>query len=167
MSLSRHVAPLLSLLAPALLLSLGTSTCHAQGCPSCGSGGVMTEGCPPPVPVPGTPACGKPCCGQLFCCPKFYHCQEKPPIIKIKRVCSKPVCDPCHLEGYGYYPVCWRPMGPLNYNHCPTPAPAVLAQPPKDPNAPQEEERKGPPEDESKVTISVRPNPVPLPPTPR
>jgi len=121
MSLSRLIVPL------ALLLALTVSGSSRAQCPTCGGGG----GCPPPVPVPGTPApVGKPCCGNWFCCPKFYHCQEKPPKIKIKRVCPKPICDPCSLEGYGYYPVCWRPMGPLNYGHCPTPAPAVLAVPP-------------------------------------
>ena len=78
-------------------------------------------GCVPPVPVPGVSLPpGKPCCGPRFCCQKFYFCLERAPKIKFKCVCScKGVCDPCLLENYGYYPVCWRPMGPLNYNHFP------------------------------------------------
>ncbi len=57
---------------------------------------------------------------------------EKPPRIKFKRVCPKPVCNPCDIEGYGYYPTCWRPWAyPPNYGHCPVPPPGVLAsQPP-------------------------------------
>jgi hypothetical protein len=111
------------------------------------------------VPVPGTPACGKPCCGQWFCCPKFYHCQEKAPKIKIKCVCSKPVCDPCTLEGYGYYPTCWRSMGPLNYTHCPTPAPAILAQPPS--AQPQKEDRKDKEEATHRQLNTLLPPPPP------
>ena len=46
--------------------------------------------------------------------------------------CPKPVCNPCDIEGYGYYPTCWRPWAyPPNYEHCPVPPPGVLAsQPP-------------------------------------
>ncbi len=55
------------------------------------------------------------------------------PCIKFCRVCSKPLAEPCSVAadpGYGYYPTCWRPQGPLNYTHCMVPPPAILAQPP-------------------------------------
>jgi hypothetical protein len=64
-------------------------------------------------------------CG-LWCPPPLVHCTPKPPKVKFKWVCGKPVCNPCDLVGYGYNPTCWRPgMPPLN---CPN----MLAPPYKD-----------------------------------
>ena len=82
------------------------------------------------------PACGCPTggcptgdCGRGGChCPKTYFTVEKPPRIKWHCVCPKPVCAPCDLEGYGYYPTCWRPWAyPPNYSYCPAPPPGVVA----------------------------------------
>ena len=64
---------------------------------------------------------------QIFC-PKTTVCIPKPPKLKYKCVCPKPVCDPCSLPNYGYYPSCWRPwMQQVDYSHCPVPPPTVLA----------------------------------------
>jgi len=58
-------------------------------------------------------------------CPTFHYCQPRPPCLCKTIVCSKPVCHPCTLEHYGYYPTCWRPwMEVLDYSHCPVPSPA-------------------------------------------
>ena len=66
--------------------------------------------------------------GSCLCCPKITFCIEKPPKICFKCVCSKPLCDPCTIEGNGYFPTCWRPFAyPPNYSHCPVPPPGVLA----------------------------------------
>ena len=94
-----------------------TGGCAAGGC---AGGGCATGGC----------ASGN--CHSEWCCPKYTFTIERPPHICFKRVCPKPVCNPCDIEGYGYYPTCWRPWAyPPNYNHCPVPPPGVLAsQPP-------------------------------------
>jgi len=66
--------------------------------------------------------------GHQFCCPPTYFCVPNPPKLKYKCVCPKPVCDPCNLEHYGYYPTCWRPwLEQVNYSHCPVPPPTLLA----------------------------------------
>ncbi len=52
------------------------------------------------------------------CPPPFVHCQESPPCIIFKPVCPRPVCDPCNLEHWGYYPTCWR-RWPGNLANCP------------------------------------------------
>jgi len=63
--------------------------------------------------------------GHLFC-PHNKRCQEKPPTWVIKRICPKPICDPCTLEHHGYYQTCWRPSSvPPDWSHCPVPPPAV------------------------------------------
>ncbi len=88
---------------------------------SCPAGSCETGGC----------ATGN--CGSSFtCCPKYHFTIEKAPKICFKSVCSKPICDPCNIEGNGYYPTCWRPWAfPPDYRHCPVPPPGVLAsQPP-------------------------------------
>ncbi len=94
------------------VVPLGTPTA-AAGC--CASGG-----------------CTNGCCHSEWCCPKYCFTIEKPPCIKYARVCPKPVCNPCDIEGYGYYPTCWRPWAyPPDYRHCPVPPPGALAdQPP-------------------------------------
>lgn len=66
--------------------------------------------------------------GHEFCCPVFTTCTPRRPIIKYKCTCPKPICDPCSLEHYGYYPTCWRPwLEEVDYSHCPVPPPTVLA----------------------------------------
>lgn len=58
-------------------------------------------------------------------CPKYVHCQPKPPWLKFHKVCAtKTLCDPCTLEQFGYHPTCWSPWpGMPNYSHCQTPVP--------------------------------------------
>ena len=98
--------------------------------PAGGAGGCPTGGCA----TGDCGACGCPTgnCQSEWCCPKYCFTIEKPPRIVFKTICPKPVCNPCDIEGYGYYPTCWRPWAyPPNYNHCPVPPPGVLAsQPP-------------------------------------
>jgi hypothetical protein len=66
------------------------------------------------------------CCDHQ-CCPKFRHCQEGPPKIKMKWGCSRPVCEPCSLEHYGYYRPCWQAWPfPPDWTHCPVPPPSEL-----------------------------------------
>jgi hypothetical protein len=82
------------------------------------------------------------CCSPSgSCCPKTTFFRTKPPHIHWKRICPKPICDPCSLEHYGYYPTCWHPWPfPPDYSHCQHPQPgmtvdAVQAQPPVMPRA--------------------------------
>jgi hypothetical protein len=57
--------------------------------------------------------------GDGACCPPPYvHCMEGPPCVHFKCVCPRPVCDPCNLEHWGYYPTCWR-RWPGNWANCP------------------------------------------------
>lgn len=67
--------------------------------------------------------------GHEIFCGKTPFCLPKPPKLKWYCVCPvKPVCNPCELENYGYYPSCWRPwLQQVNYSHCPVPPPTVLA----------------------------------------
>jgi len=68
-------------------------------------------------------------------CPKTTFCRPKAPCIKYKNVCPKPVCDPCDLENFGYYPTCWHPWPfPPNYSHCDTPPTTMLVPPCCGPN---------------------------------
>jgi hypothetical protein len=70
------------------------------------------------------------CCPLPIGCPKFVHCQPQPPCLKFPCVCGKPVCDPCTLENYGYFPTCWAQWTmPPNYACCPTTPPAMLVPP--------------------------------------
>src|SRR5262249_27726023 len=55
----------------------------------------------------GLKRCAPSVCGgcgvcRTKCPPKYIHCFEGPPKLKFKRGCPKPVCDPCHLEHFGY-----------------------------------------------------------------
>jgi hypothetical protein len=126
---------------PALTLVLVLSVlwpaavARAQGCPTCAAAQAASPtDAPTAASAPGdncTTCAGK--CKSEHCCPKYVFTQEKMPTIKYCRVCSKPLAEPCSVAsdpGYGYYPTCWRPMGPLNYTHCTVPPPAILAQPP-------------------------------------
>jgi hypothetical protein len=85
--------------------SSGVSQAGFRCAPSlCGTCGVCREKCPP----------------------YFIHCFEGPPKLKFKRGCPKPVCDPCHLEHFGYFRPCWQPWPyPPDWSHCPVPPPGV------------------------------------------
>ncbi len=78
-----------------------------------------------------SPARGQNCDCQRDCCPPcFKYIYEGPPKIKFKHGCPKPICDPCHLPHYGYYPTCWQPWPwPPDWSHCAVPPPAALVQP--------------------------------------
>jgi hypothetical protein len=109
----------------ALVLACSTAAACAQAPAlqgqSCAPAGCATGNC-------STGGCATCDGGQNLCCPKYVFTIEKPPKIRFKTVCPKPVCDPCELDGYGYYPTCWRPFAyPPNYEHCPVPPPAALA----------------------------------------
>jgi hypothetical protein len=116
MSLTHGWGRLSALLLAGLTAAAWSDAARADG-GSCPAGGCAT----------GTCATGN--CGSWFsCCPKYHFTIEKPPKICFKTVCSKPLCDPCDIEGNGYYPTCWRPWAyPPNYSHCPVPPPGVLA----------------------------------------
>jgi hypothetical protein len=59
-------------------------------------------------------------CGWRHCPPAYIHCQEEPPKLKFKKICPKPVCNPCCLPHYGYFATCWHPWPfPPDYSHCP------------------------------------------------
>ena len=117
MSLLRIVRKLVLCAATVFALAGTAATVNADGgiCLSCGS---------------SSGACGAGgCCSQNGCCPggpcpaPLVHCTPKPPKIKFKCVCGKPICDPCDLEGYGYNPTCWRPWTPpLSCGNGPFPA---------------------------------------------
>ncbi len=67
-------------------------------------------------------------CGRGIFCPRTTFCRIRPPCIKWKCVCPKPVCDPCSLDHYGYYPKCWQSWPfPPDYSCCHQPPNAVLA----------------------------------------
>ena len=98
---------------PATPSPAGPIAAPAEG-PTCG---CAAGGCP-------TGDCGRGGCH----CPKTCFTLEKPPCIKWHCVCPKPVCNPCELEHYGYYPTCWRPWAyPPDYSYCPVPPPGVVA----------------------------------------
>jgi hypothetical protein len=113
----RHGWGTSALLLAGLTAAAWSGTARADG--SCATGACATGNCA----AGGYGSC---------CCPKFTFTIEKAPKICFKCVCSKPICDPCNIEGNGYYPTCWRPwVYPPNYSHCPVPPPGVLAsQPP-------------------------------------
>ncbi len=134
MSLQRIVKKLTLLAAPAIALALSTAFAHADGvAPPVAVGVPAASATAGPCVTPGGcgTACGTTgCCSQDGCCakgccpPPLVHCTPKPPKIKFKSVCGKPICNPCELEGYGYNPTCWRPwLPPL---HCPnSPVPSL------------------------------------------
>jgi hypothetical protein len=149
MSLRRLIYNSAVLLVPLAALA-GASAARAQTVCAAGCAGGS---CAADAPGPG-PSCGSVCeaCQKFHCPPKFIHCTPKPPKIKFKCACPKPVCDPCHLDptgNYGYTPTCWRPwMAEPNYAHCPVPSPTQIM--------PRDKAELGPPV----------PPPVPLPPPP-
>jgi hypothetical protein len=103
MSLTRVIRALVLLLPAAVL----PAPARADGCANCGT-------------------CG--CCPPGICCPKTVFCRIRPPCIRWKCTCPKPVCDPCNLDHYGYYPTCWHAWPfPPDYSCCHQPPNAVLA----------------------------------------
>jgi hypothetical protein len=81
------------------------------------------------------------CCGPHWahCPPPYVHCTERPPNIRFKCVCPRPVCVPCDQEFWGYYPTCWR-RWPAPYANCPDRNPpwVAVAPPCPGPNCPLE-----------------------------
>jgi hypothetical protein len=70
------------------------------------------------------------------CPPPYCHRQEGPPRLKFKCVCPRPVCGPCDLQHFGYYPTCWSPYPWLpDYSCCPAPAVPAPYPPPAPPAA--------------------------------
>jgi hypothetical protein len=80
----------------------------------------------------GLPAVGRAgdcdgCPGPSHHCPgPFIHHMERPPCIKFKCVCPRPVCPPCDAEFWGYYPTCWR-RWPAMFANCPERTPPWVA----------------------------------------
>ncbi len=68
------------------------------------------------------------CCPPGIFCPVTTFCRIRQPCIKWKCTCPKPICDPCNLEHYGYYPTCWHPWPfPPDYTCCRVPPNSVVA----------------------------------------
>ena len=113
------------LLVPLALGPWLASTVHA-GDESSGAGACPAGGC--------GPACSlsPPCAGGCKPCPcpgPYVHCTPEMPCMKYKCACGKPLCNVCDIQGYGYYPTCWRPWDvALNYR-CPVPTPTQLVHP--------------------------------------
>jgi hypothetical protein len=59
--------------------------------------------------------------GYLFCQKAtFYH--PRPPCVKYKCICPKPISNCCPLPNFGYSPTCWHAWPfPPDYSHCPMP----------------------------------------------
>jgi hypothetical protein len=96
---------------------------------------LLTAPLPAQSPCEGCATCGLSVscgsCGKGHCPPPYRHYFEGPPCIKFKRACPRPVCDPCNLEHYGYYPTCWAPWPfPADWSHCPCPPPGARLPPP-------------------------------------
>lgn len=103
----RFVSHLVFGIAACLMLALTSSLVQAGSADGCGC------------------SCG---CGPSHHCPKTVFCVPKRPNLKFKRVCPKPVCNPCDLDNYGYYDTCWHPWPfPPNYSHCVLPPASALA----------------------------------------
>jgi hypothetical protein len=89
-------------------------------------------------------SCGLECgttlgCQSHHCPPPLQHCQERPPVIRVKCGCPKPICNPCNQPNWGYYETCWTPW-PFepNYNHCLVvpPAATIALSGPHNPSTP-------------------------------
>jgi hypothetical protein len=95
--------PLVAYLAPVLLLSALAGAGRADGpCVWCG---FTHLGCKMPTTTYTRTTC-------------FHY----------KCICPKPICEPCNLEHFGYYPTCWQPWPfPPDYRHCPNFGCAVAA----------------------------------------
>lgn len=95
-------------------------------------------------------ACGVECgigCQTHHCPPPLQHCQERPPIIRVKCGCPKPICNPCTQPNWGYYETCWSPWPwPPDYNHCSKlpPAATIALSGPNNPQYPNYGPNGGP-----------------------
>jgi hypothetical protein len=133
------------LIAPAAMWLASLSPVAAQELFN-GWGGSLSAGCE---------SCATSfCCQTHHCPPPLAHCQERPPIIRVKCGCPKPICNPCTQPGWGYFETCWSPWPwPPNYNHCATLPPAATvvldgaatASPYYNPNEPGLPDRALPP----------------------
>jgi hypothetical protein len=83
--------------------------------------------------------------------------------MRFHKGCPRPICDPCHLEHYGYYQTCWAPWPfPPDWSHCPVPPPgAVLPAPAIPPFTPRH--RRSDPLERSTEDDGTEPGPTPLP----
>jgi hypothetical protein len=82
--------------------------------------------------------------GECHHCPKTYFCRPKPPCIKYRCVCPRPIgCG--GVEHFGYYPTCWTAWPfPPDYSYCPSP-PIVAAAPSAPANPAPSQEQLPPP----------------------
>jgi hypothetical protein len=141
MSLQRITKELILLSLVAFVTVAGMTVVKADGpATAVGATGYVTGG-----NVAGCASCATTggCCSQDgTCCsgpcpPPLIHCTPKPPKIKFKCTCGKPICNPCDLQGYGYNPTCWRPWtpplscgnGPAQFIAAPLLPPAVTMPP--------------------------------------
>jgi hypothetical protein len=93
MSPTRILRSLALFLTPVVVLPGLATAARAQGCSWCGS--------------------------SPLCCPAPTTCITRTPRWHYKCVCPRPVCAPCNLEHYGYYPTCWQPWPfPPDTRHC-------------------------------------------------
>jgi hypothetical protein len=71
----------------------------------------------------GSAGAGDDCvwCGLFHVgCKMPKACYTRTTIFHYKCICPKPICDPCNLEHFGYYPTCWQRWPfPPDYRHCP------------------------------------------------
>jgi hypothetical protein len=123
------------LLAPCLVLpALGGPAAAQGGKPDTPSTAAPAQNAmmPPPEMAPSGQACpqcakaGQTCssCGSRLS--SLLHRQKT-----CIHTHQKPICAPCGLKHYGYYPACWHPWPfPTNYSHCPPPVPPAAFQPP-------------------------------------
>jgi hypothetical protein len=115
------------------------------------------------VGAAGLPAVGRAgdcdgCCSNHHCPPPYVHCMERPPCIKFKCACPRPVCPPCNAEFWGYYPTCWR-RWPAMFSNCPERNPPWVAVAP--PGMPAGFSESLTPHGETAPTTTV---PAPMPP---
>jgi hypothetical protein len=68
--------------------------------------------------------------GHHHCPPCYVHHMERPPKLKFKCDCPRPVCPPYCSEFYGYYPTCWRAW-PAGWSNCPDRNPPWVAAAPE------------------------------------
>src|SRR5262249_22801892 len=103
-------------------------------------------------------------CGKGACPPFYKHHYEAAPKIKFKRACPRPICNPCHLPHYGYFPTCWHPWPfPRNECACPPEQPDILFRQGENPGMPRSSlpsdiiPPTGPPIPATRVNLEVAP----------
>jgi hypothetical protein len=90
-------------------------------------GAFLAVGVGAGLPAAGRAGDGDGCgCSNRHCPGPYVHCMERPPCIKFKCSCPKPVCPPCDAEFWGYYPTCWR-RWPAMFPNCPDRNPPWVA----------------------------------------